>query len=283
MSGESPTGQDWTDREIDLIVADYFDMLRLELAGERYNKTEHRRALQQFVKRSDGSIEFKHQNISAVLREISLPWIWGYKPAKNYQKTALPEGIERCLGGQPSFLTIAAQPPAPSMPGMQESSIIYLDQAPTLVSSDAETTPEMRRLIRKFDPAARDARNRALGLQGEEKIFHDERARLIQMDRQDLARKVEWTSQERGDGAGYDIRSFDAQGQERLLEVKTTTGTRTTPFFISANEFRFSEERSDAFRLVRLFQFNHEPGGFELRPPLDRSVKLEATNYRASF
>ncbi len=283
MSEQSPAGQDWTDREIDLIVADYFAMLRKELAGESFSKAEHRRALQQVVKRSEGSIEFKHQNISAVLREISLPWIWGYKPARNYQKTALPAGIERFLGARPSFLSLEAAPPVPPVSGWQEASIIYLDQAPPLVTAALETTREMRRLVRKFDPAARDARNRALGLQGEEKIFHDERARLELMDRADLARKVEWTSQERGDGAGYDIRSFDPQGRERLLEVKTTTGTRTTPFFISANELSFSEERPDAFRIVRLFQFGHEPGGFELRPPLDRSVKLQPTGYRASF
>lgn len=280
MSEGSPTGQDWSRDEIDLIVADYFAMLRLELAGERYNKTERRRALQQFVKRSDGSIEFKHQNISAVLRELSLPWIWGYKPAMNYQKTALPAGIERYLDGQPSFATVEASLP---VAGLAESPIIYLNSAPRIVNREPDTTAEMRRLVRKFDPAARDARNRALGQQGEKKVLDDECARLRLWGREDLARKVEWTSEERGDGAGYDIRSFDARGRERLLEVKTTTGTRTTPFIISENEFSFSRERPDVFRLVRLYQFGHEPGGFELSPPLDKSVNLKPTNYRASF
>lgn len=281
MSGESPAGQDWSDREIDLIVADYFAMLRLELAGERYNKTERRRALQQFVKRSDGSIEFKHQNISAVLRELSLPWIWGYKPAKNYQKTALPAGIERYLTKQPETVATAEALRPPQ--GLQESGIIFLETAPPLVAADTVLGTEMQRLVRRFDPAARDARNRALGKRGEEKVFHDERARLKLGGRDDLARKVEWTSQERGDGAGYDIHSFDLRGRERLLEVKTTTGTRTTPFFISENELSFSEERPDAFCLVRLYQFGHEPGGFELRPPLEKSVNLKPTTYRASF
>ncbi len=280
MSEGSPRGQDWSRDEIDLIVADYFDMLRLELAGEKYSKTERRRALQQFVKRSDGSIEFKHQNISAVLRELSLPWIWGYKPAKNYQKTALPAGIERYLDAKRSpFSTDRSLP----VSGLAESSIIYLDPAPQLVTTDPGTSEEMRRLVRKFDPATRDARNRALGKLGEEKVYEDEMARLRLWGRQDLARKVEWTSEVRGDGAGFDIRSFDVRGRERLLEVKTTTGTRTTPFFISENEFSFSNERPDAFRLVRLYQFGHEPGGFELRPPLDKSVNLKPTNYRASF
>ena len=51
----------------------------------------------------------------------------------------------------------------------------------------------------------------------------------------DLARKVEWTSQERGDGAGYDIRSFSAAGDERLIEVKATRGGPTTDFFVTAS------------------------------------------------
>lgn len=280
MSEGSPTGQDWSRDEIDLIVADYFAMLRLELAGERYNKTERRRALQQFVKRSDGSIEFKHQNISAVLREIGLPWIWGYKPARNYQKTALPSGIERYLDAQP--FAFKRQRPQREL-SLQESAVIYLEAAPELTSREPDTTVEMKRLVRKFDPAARDARNRELGRAGEEKVFRDEHAQLLAWDRADLALKMEWTSEERGDGAGYDIKSFDVHGRERLLEVKTTTGTRTTPFFISQNELSFSEERPDAFRIVRLFQFDHEPGGFELKPPLDRSVRLQPTNYRASF
>ena len=35
----------WTDAENDLIVADYFAMLKKDVAGLAYKKTEHRRAL----------------------------------------------------------------------------------------------------------------------------------------------------------------------------------------------------------------------------------------------
>jgi hypothetical protein len=43
-------------------------MLRSELAGEDYSKTAHRRTLTpQLNGRSDGSIEFKHANIIAVM------------------------------------------------------------------------------------------------------------------------------------------------------------------------------------------------------------------------
>ena len=58
---------DWTEIEVEAAVADYFAMLRLELAGQKYNKTEHRHALMERLNnRSNGSVELKHQNISAV-------------------------------------------------------------------------------------------------------------------------------------------------------------------------------------------------------------------------
>src|SRR5437879_4808395 len=96
MAASDPTGTDWSDNENDLIVADHFDMLRRELAGEHYVKAQHNEELLRLTRRSRGSIERKHQNISAVLQKLGLPWIFGYKPLPNYQN-ALIAGIERHL------------------------------------------------------------------------------------------------------------------------------------------------------------------------------------------
>ena len=141
----------------------------------------------------------------------------------------------------------------------------------------------MERLVRKFDPAARDARNRALGFAGEELVVNAERRKLQALDRPDLAMKVRWISQEDGDGAGYDIHSFDRAGQDRLIEVKTTIGSRTTPFYLTRNEHKLSAERPEAFRLYRLFEFSKAPRLFKLQPPLEQAVQLSPEVYRASF
>jgi len=59
----------WTDEENDLIVADYFAMLADDISSLRYSKAEHRRGLLPlFDSRSEAAVEFKHQNISAVLK-----------------------------------------------------------------------------------------------------------------------------------------------------------------------------------------------------------------------
>jgi 5-methylcytosine-specific restriction protein A len=77
---------DWSRDEVQLIVEDYFDMLRSELSGTAYNKAEHRRRLMPKLDgRSNGSVEFKHCNISAVLSEANQPFIDGYKPRPNTQ------------------------------------------------------------------------------------------------------------------------------------------------------------------------------------------------------
>src|SRR5215203_3414960 len=77
---------DWSEEEVRLIVEDYFSMLASELAGTPYNKTVHRLTLlSKLPNRSESAIEFKHGNISAVLRDAGFPSINGYKPYSEYQ------------------------------------------------------------------------------------------------------------------------------------------------------------------------------------------------------
>ncbi len=283
MNSGDPTGTDWTEREIDLIVADYFDMLRLELLRQPYVKAHRNRALQDLIGRSKGSIEFKHQNISAVLQVLGEPWIAGYKPRANFQR-ALVDGVERYLD-RPNALVRDAEAEKRVLEVAAESEL-YIEPPP-VVTLDTVTdagSEAINRLIRKFDAATRDARNRQLGHSGEERILRNEHARLIGAGREDLARKVRWVSEEDGDGAGYDILSFDADTKcERLLEVKTTKGGQKTPFYLTENERLLSTERPNEFRLVRLYDFARTPRVFELAPPLEESVMLRPTTYRASF
>lgn len=272
-------GTVWSETEVDLILADYFAMLSAELAGNPFNKAEHNRALQALTGRNHASIEFKHCNISAVLERLGIPIVRGYRPRPNFQN-ALIDGVERYLAakGQPifDFTTTTPERVADSVP-------LWIGPPPEVGPEDQQEPERLRRLVRKFDPAVRDARNRKLGKEGEQLVFTHEQQRLRASDRKDLARKVEWTSEVRGDGAGYDIRSFDLNGAERLIEVKTTNGPAKTPFFLSENERCFSEEQPVAFRLLRLYNFKDKPSAFELRPPLAEHLALRAANYRATL
>ena len=141
----------------------------------------------------------------------------------------------------------------------------------------------MLAIARKFDVAGRDDRNRALGRAGEDVVLLNERLRLKQAGQDELAGRVRWISEEDGDGAGYDIHSFQADGRDRLIEVKTTNGWARTPFCISRNELAVADDNRDHRHLVRLRNFALEPRAFEIRPPLDAHVTLTATSFQASF
>ncbi len=69
---------DWSPEEVAATVADYLVMLEHDLRGEPYNKREHNRRLQIGLRgRSTAAIEFKHQNISAVMIALGFPYIDG--------------------------------------------------------------------------------------------------------------------------------------------------------------------------------------------------------------
>jgi hypothetical protein len=112
MADETKIGTDWQDDELDAIIADYFAMLASDLSGQPYVKARHSAALMAQIGRTHRSVEFKHQNISAVLDELGMPWIPGYKPKRNYQN-AIFDAIDRYLTKNPTILEPAASSLAP--------------------------------------------------------------------------------------------------------------------------------------------------------------------------
>ncbi len=76
---------DWSDREIEATVEAYVWMLSQEALGAKYSKAAVNALLRKNVLslRSKSSVEYRMQNISAVLEGLNLPRIVGYLPAKN--------------------------------------------------------------------------------------------------------------------------------------------------------------------------------------------------------
>ena len=173
----------WSDSEVEAAVADYFRMLQLELTGRKYNKTEHRRALmEQLNDRSDGSVELKHQNISAVLIEMGIPYIDGYKPRFNYQRSRLPATVADYLKGNRKIqqLFAADSEATPAVPSVQDFLSAW-EEPPAPEDRKVPVTAEPRAI---YNPAGvnyleREARNQALGEAGEQFVINFERARLI--------------------------------------------------------------------------------------------------------
>lgn len=282
---ESVAGEDWRRDEVELIVADYLQMLMCELAAQPYNKTAHRRQLRERLPgRSDGSIEFKHANISAVLLELGYPYIRGYQPRSNFQRKLLVDVVQGHLDRQRQLDVLALD--AAERPAVGADSPDFarvLTEAPRPELQAREREPSYLKAPIKRDYFAREAQNRSLGQAGELFALDFERWRLAQAGAGQLAERVRHVSMDDGDGLGYDIHSFEADGRDRFVEVKTTSFGERTPFFVSANEARFARDHAERFRLYRLFDFRSAPRMFELAGPIERHCMLDAVSFRASF
>lgn len=276
-------GEDWSETEVTATVNDYFDMLRAEAAGEPYNKSEHNLTLRRFLNgRSKSSVELKHQNISAVLDALGLPYINGYKPRGNSQLLLRKSVHAYVLKHQQSVGTIVDALEEVKMPG-DKTYLAALVEAPArevLVHTPAFTR---QRLPRKFDYAARDEANRKLGRAGEHWVIGYEQHRLTEQGHPELFQRLDWISDSQGDGAGFDILSFENDARERFIEVKTTNAGVGSSFLISHNELMLSKEVDEQFYLYRVFQFRDGPRLFTLSGDLAQHVHLKATDYRASF
>ena len=277
MADEEKVGKPWNDDELDAIVADYFSMLNAELSRQPYVKSHHSAVLMKQIGRTHRSVEFKHQNVSAVLEEMGLPWIAGYKPKRNYQASIFG-AIDRYLSSNEDV--VYHQLP-PKVLAVADVAGIFVNAPKLELQSDRPW--QLERLVRKFDPVERDLRNRSLGLAGEEFVLEMEKKKLEKFRRPDLSKKIRWVSSEEGDGAGYDILSFEPDGRERLIEVKTTNGAARTPFFLSENERQRAAGSAELWRLYRVHLFAQNPRIFLITPPLHEMLHLRPDIWRASF
>ncbi len=281
-------GSDWTRAELGLIVGDYFDMLRAELLDVPYNKTSHRKALQELLPaRTKGSVEFKHQNISAVLVGFGLPYVEGYKPLGNYQ-SLLEEVVGDFLYDRPQF--IEQFEGAPRLNPVDEKypdvglDLLFVPRPERLDGPTGASMPWPKRRTRLVNFAKRDADNRRMGMLGEKFSLALEKRRLFQAGRDDLANKVEWVSQTIGDGLGFDLLSFDElTDSEKYIEVKTTGMGRFSPFYVTDNEVRFSEAEPARYQLYRVFDFSTSPRLYVLSGALSLACRLSPVQYRATI
>ena len=254
--------EDWSKEEVELIVQDYFKMLQLELEQQKYNKTEHRQILLPILnKRSEGSIEFKHQNISAVLANMGQPFITGYKPRSNYQQI-LEEYVAKYLRDhrinlEPNFERFANSIIAAAYDQISFESIV--DEAPESTQVK-ESEPTYRPI--KINYLEKEQNNRNLGEEGEKLVIAYEQWRLRRAGKENLADRIEWISKNIGDGTGYDILSKNVNGTDRYVEVKTTKLSKETPIYLTKNEISFANNKTKEFFLYRVYNFGPKPQMF---------------------
>lgn len=263
----------WSKEQVELTVAAYFAIWQRLRSGEKINKAAEYRLLGAQIGRKPDAVGLKFQNISAVLDELgSKEWLPGLAPMPNFQFLLADTVIEWLDADRALIESLLDRtsdqvvvPPAASE--LREEAPPERDSA--LVRAVALVAAGQR--PRVLDFLELHERNRALGDEGEAVVFEWEQRRLHDtVGRPDLAKRVEWTSKTRGDGAGYDIESFEADGRQRLIEVKTTTRGRCTPFFVSKNELATSHKHSETYQLYRVYDIRDALRFYRLRGPIDQ-------------
>ena len=124
-------------------------------------------------------------------------------------------------------------------------------------------------------------KNTELGKKGEDIVVEYEKTRLIMEGREDLADKVFATREIAGNAERFDVLSYDQDGNEKYIEVKTTKGGLNNIFHISENEVEFSEQYQDKYYLYRVYNFNIKTMSADLKiiKGAIKREKLQATNY----
>jgi hypothetical protein len=274
--------EDWSRQEVEAAVADYLHMLTQGLAGQVYNKTTHRKALAAKLSgRSDGSIERKHQNTSAVLIELGCPYISGYKPLANYQQL-LFEVVSDQLAQDKALDHVALSAVEQQFVAPLGGDLAHmLEDPPKLELHGDHLHYRAPRVAVRRDYIAREAANRSLGAAGETLVIEYERDRLRRAGQRSLGERVEHVARDKGDGLGYDVLSYEVSGRERFIEVKTTSFGKNTPFYISRNEVEFSDEAGSQFQLYWIFEFRRQPRMFALNGPLKNRCALDPLTYIA--
>lgn len=144
---------------------------------------------------------------------------------------------------------------------MSESLLIADDDAYVLESNtpvaqtdevaEKEFTPRAPKKLRtsKSNSSARERRfsKKAdkIGKKGEGWVFEYEKCKLIKLGKSDLAEKVIWHRNHAIDRTpGWDITSYDANGEQIFIEVKSTTGETLNEVILTVKEWQKATEDS---------------------------------------
>jgi len=123
-----------------------------------------------------------------------------------------------------------------------------------------------------------------IGDLGEQFIFSQEREK-VKKYKLPSSKQVTWVSRDKGDGLGFDILSYDENGKEMYIEVKTTTGEENTSFYISANELEKSKLYAENYYLYRVYQFDTKTvkGEYSIRKGSLEDLCLVPQTFRVDF
>ena len=142
----------------------------------------------------------------------------------------------------------------------------------------------------KHDYIKESIKQTQIGERGERLVFEFEKKKLHSAQKkgkiESADKYLKWVSLE-DDSVGYDILSYDVENDIPIyIEVKATTGGKTTPFYISNSELSFSKDNVENYRLYRVFNLKNDVAEFyELSGDISTNtiIELEGETYKVSL
>jgi uncharacterized protein DUF3883 len=276
-----PRNAAWSHADAETVVRAYAEMLERELRGEPIVKAEFNRRIQRETGRSRASIEFKFRNVSAAFTELGYASVRGYLPAFNYQHSLLALSANVLADDSPLREAMASAATESTVTKVNAASLQEVSVPPRRPGPAPRRLGDAPPPVRIVNWLEVEARNAARGRFGEQLVVEWEDRRLRGAGAKALASRIEHVSATQGDGIGFDIRSFEPDGSDRLIEVKTTRFGEYTPFFASANEVSVSADLADTWHLYRVFDVQRRPKFFSRQGALAERFALDPVQFRA--
>jgi hypothetical protein len=126
--------------------------------------------------------------------------------------------------------------------------------------------------------------NKLLGNRGEEIVFNLEKKHLQDIGKTELANKIKWVSKE-DDSLGYDVLSFEEDGTEKYIEVKSTSQSENcnANFLISSNQYSKAKKLKNYYFYIVFCAKGKEPKVWKVKEPLqyeNKGLTLTPISYR---
>jgi hypothetical protein len=182
------------------------------------------------------------------------------------------------------WILVRLKPPTPttsvSIPLPQPLSL--LSAVPQIDQTASVPTDDEYAIVDDDSYAKRDEQRRRLGRLAQEIALESERKRLRAANRPDLAENVKDVSNQ--PARGYDILSFETNGNARYIEVKVARRSgNNISFFLSENEWQKSGELSNYYFYLVFGARGQNPDVEFLEANQVSSAYLKAIDYSVAF
>ncbi len=158
-----------------------------------------------------------------------------------------------------------------------KNKLIKKDKPKDGYESIPETRKDFKGVDIDFQGKAKEQKD--LGDKGELLVQYREVEFLKEINLHDKAALVHIVK----DGKGYDVYSFDESGNEKFIEVKTTTGNEYAPFYLSENEVDFMRLNTSQYSIYRVYNFDEENNFgefYELCGDIENQLLMKPTQYK---